>query len=85
MKKVVLGLVVLASIVYAGRLGSGGVREVRQADYESGVQFYRLTCNNGSSTIVGQRNGYWVDNGFSSFGDRFRNMSINEFAQSACE
>ncbi|WP_096704968.1 hypothetical protein [Magnetospirillum sp. 15-1] len=69
----------------AGDFGSGGVREIRKADYLSGVQFVRITCNSGGSRVIGQRSdGYWVDSGFSNMGDRFRNMSANEVAEKGC-
>ena len=86
MKKVLLiGLLCVAGLAQAGYIGSGGVSEVRRADYADGRQYYRITCNSGGSMVLGQRNdGRWVNSSGSPISDRFDSMSVDSLARAAC-
>jgi len=88
MKRVLLMVLLCAAgLAQAGYIGSGGVKELRKADYADGRQYYRITCNSGGSMVLGQRDdGRWVNGGMSggTISDRFRNMSVEQLAREGC-
>ncbi len=87
MKRVwLMALLCVTGLAQAGYIGSGGVSQVRKADYADGRQYYRITCNSGGSMVVGQRSdGRWVDSsGYATLSDRFDGMSVDSLAREAC-
>lgn len=87
MKRVLLMVLLCAAgVAQAGYIGSGGVSQVRKADYADGRQYYRITCNSGGSMVLGQRgDGRWVDSGGSAtISERFDGMSVDALAREAC-
>lgn len=85
MKKILALLTITSSLLFSGVIGSGGVDSIRKADKLSGIQFYRITCNNSSSKVVGKRSsGWWINSGYSQFGEKYRYLSLEDFASKAC-
>ncbi len=64
-----------------------GVKEVYDGglDAPNGATIYIVRCTQGSKyTAYKASNGYWKDGTGSNYGDRYRYLSINEFAQKKC-
>ena len=79
--------VLATSLVHAGRFGSGGVKETYDAGTKtSGNTVYAVRCNSGGgSTAFQKSDGYWYDTSGNNHGDRYRNLSLSEFARKVCE
>ncbi len=69
-----------------GQLGCGGVKESYWGGYKSsnGYKIYIIRCNNGAKTNAFYENGWWKDGSGSSFGQKYRGMSLDRFASSMC-
>jgi hypothetical protein len=87
MKKVVLGLVVLGAVAFAGVAGTGGVESVRKADNSGGIQYYKVKCKDGGSMVVGQNSsGMWYSGGSGEMGRAYsQNTSIDAMATAICK
>jgi hypothetical protein len=80
-------LSLLATSASAGYIGSGGVKEVYDAGTKSskGHTKYVIRCNSGSRmTVYQDGSGKWFDDGGSAISDRFKNLSVRDFAEQAC-
>ncbi|MBV5328717.1 MAG: hypothetical protein JZU65_13990 [Chlorobium sp.] len=82
MKKVILVILAIgftATLAYAGRWGSGGVKKVTDA----GNGRYHVFCNSGDKVIGPVGNG-WGDDTKNSFGDSFSGLSLQQAAELGC-
>ena len=95
MKKVILLFFVAISLLNAGFIGKGGVKNIKTLyDDESGSA-YRIYCNKGlgfftnfdGSMVVVMENGRWYGKDFDTnkyFGREFDGLDILDFAKKAC-
>jgi len=86
MKKLVLGTILLGSIAFAGFIGSGGVRSVKDAGYFDKTSWVIVTCNDGKSYRIGKMDGgekWWGDMGGTLPSD-FNGLSLSEASAKAC-
>jgi hypothetical protein len=80
-------LSLLATSAYAGYIGSGGVKEVYDAGTKSpqGHTKFVIRCNSGSRmTVYQDGSGKWFDDIGTPISDRFKGLSVQAFAEQAC-
>jgi cytochrome c553 len=67
---------------------SSGIKRTYYGGVKSsnGHKIYITKCISGSSFSAFQKpNGFWYDDGGSNYGDRFRNLSLHNFANKKCK
>lgn len=91
MKSTLLSIVVFSSITIssamAGDIGSGGVAETYDGGYKNteGNPIYIIKCNSGGSSSASQKSdGRWYDGSEYSHSDRYKGMSLSQFANEMC-
>lgn len=91
MKSTLLAIAVFSSIAIssamAGDIGSGGVAETYDGGYKNteGGPIYIIKCNSGGSSSAFQKSdGRWYDGSGYSHSDRYKGMSLSQFANEMC-
>lgn len=67
---------------------NSGVKEVYDGGNKSsdGYPIYIVKCKQGSKVSAFKKpNGYWFDSSGSNYGDRYRNLSLDDFAAKKCD
>ena len=86
MKKTILCLALFGSMAFAGYIGTGGVKDIKDIEYTNKTKWYEITCADGKSHKVGRKDGasYW-QHSMGMLPSQFNKLSISEVASKACE
>jgi len=75
---------IFISPVFAGQIGSGGVKNIRSNGSISGNPSHKIECATGSRIII-RKNDTWTDSLGYSFSNRYWNMSLEKLAEEMCK
>ena len=78
MKKIVLAVVAVVSLAFAG------VNGIRDNGSISGVPSYQVTCSSGNTVIIYKKNGTWYKGSSGHMGNKYDSWSANDVAEAVC-
>lgn len=74
----------VATASFAGQLGSGGVKSIRDNGRINGDPSWTITCNSGWGVVRRSGNAWASDTG-STYSDRLWSLSLQDFANKMCQ
>lgn len=74
----------IATPSFAGQIGSGGVKAIKNNGKISGNPSWSIRCYSGSGVVI-RKGAKWTDSSGYSYSDRLWGLSLEDFAKKMCE